>query len=401
MCASPSINPYDVNRCDPTEMLRCRSELYPRLQRLAEATDYRILRFPQRFDRDGQHYAENANILLLSGFVGKPWYFKCGLLKHTCGNWKVCPACCHRKRMTILNKFLPVFHNCEGQLGFITLSSKRPHFCGDRFCDNLEQIWDAYRFGFEIMTDLGEFDAVFLLEELQVLSYWPVPKVLAHVHAVVLADEISMRKTERLKGFVENYPGYVKVPQKWIVKKELRNRIADRLFDRRLRWMLLHDCDGIPFDLSTRTYKIQTETDCAGVLGYLAKPIDWSERYLEEWQLYCAEDRDIGNFFNQNVDQVIDCWQFFSSGRDQHVYLGTAHHARTGFIGIPKGQRETNRHKLRTLAILEDCNMDRMFASPDDLGETLEHRDDGSGESATAPTTTQNGIVAGPQSLVG
>ncbi len=180
MCASSSISPYDVNRCDPTEMRLCRPQLHPHIQRLADATDYRIRRFPQRFAREDQHYAENANILLLSGFVGKDWYFKCGLLKHTCGNWRACPACCHRKRMTILSKFLPVFGSCAGQFGFVTLSSKRPHYCGDGYCDNLELIWDACRFGFEIMTDLGEFDAVFLLEEFQILSYWPVPMVVAH-----------------------------------------------------------------------------------------------------------------------------------------------------------------------------------------------------------------------------
>jgi hypothetical protein len=275
--------------------------------------------------------------------------------------------------MEILRKFLPIFESVCGQWAFITLSSQRPHFCGDgRFVDNLEIIWDAYRYGFEMMVDSQEFEAVILLEEFQGLSFWPVPKVVAHVHAVVLCDEVSVRRTERLKQFVAEYPGWVKVSERWINDSELWRRLSVRVVDRKRRWVKLHECNGVPFELTGRTYRIETQTDFASILGYLVKPIDWSENYVEEWERYCAANRETANFFNQNVDQVIKCWQFFSSGRYQHVYLGTAHHARTGFIGIPKKRRETNRHKQRTLAILEDCNWDRKFSAPGNMGEPLE-----------------------------
>jgi hypothetical protein len=67
--------------------------LDPNLQDFATATEARILRFPQRFAREGQHYLDNANTLLLSRMSGKKWFFKCGLLKHTCKKLKVCPYC--------------------------------------------------------------------------------------------------------------------------------------------------------------------------------------------------------------------------------------------------------------------------------------------------------------------
>jgi hypothetical protein len=153
-------------------MCRCRPQLHPHLQELADATDYRILRFPQRFAREGQHYADNANILLLSRLTGKDSLLKCGLLRHTCKRWKLCPYCCHVKRMEILGKFLPVFQTHEGRWGFLNLSFTRPHYCGDCYHDLLGLLWDALRFGFEMMIDQGEFDAAFLLEEFAVLSYW-------------------------------------------------------------------------------------------------------------------------------------------------------------------------------------------------------------------------------------
>jgi hypothetical protein len=349
----------------------CRSQLDPHLQALADATAYRMLRFPHRFARKHQNYADNASILLLSRWSGKESFFKCGLLKHTCKNWKLCPYCCHKKRMEILSKFLPAFDTDEGKWGFFTLSFHRPHYCGDGYYDNLELIWDACRFGFEMMVDVGEFGAVFLLEEFQVLSYYPVPKVLAHVHAVVLADEITIGKTERLKEFVNNYRGWVKVAQRHVRTKALRDRLGRDLVYSQIRWMSLHKCHGIGMEVSTRTYEVRSEKDFVSILDYLVKPIDWSVKYVEEWHRYCEHDRDLGPWFNQNVDQVIDAWQFFSAGRCQHVYLGKAHHARTEFIGTPKQQRETPVHKRQIKILLEDCNEDRAF-SLDDLAEPLE-----------------------------
>ncbi len=387
MCASLPLHPFDVNRCDPDEMDRCYPLLHPHLQELADATTYRILRFPQRFAREGQHYADNANILLLSRLTGKDSVLKCGLLPHTCKRWKVCPYCGHVKRMEILGKFLPVFQSVEGRLGFFTLSFKRPHYCGDCYYDDLELLWDALRFGFEMMVDQGEFDAAFVLEEFDVLSYWPVPKVLAHVHAVVLADEISMRKVEQLKAFVRNYPGWVKVPQIWVTQKKLRDRLGDRLVDRRFRWMQLHECAGIPMELSTRTYLIDTEMDFTGVLGYLVKPIAWAEKYLEEWNQHCAHQREIGVLFNQNVDQVIECWEFWSAKRSQHSYLGTAHHARKGFIGISKKKRETGSQQRLFRAKLQDCNEERLFTTGD-LGEPLEFEAEPTEETSVDPGRT-------------
>jgi len=46
--------------------------------------------------------------------------------------------------------------------------------------------------------------------------------------------------------------------------------------------MQLYECNGIPFELSTRTFKIEKVTDFADILGYLVKPIDWSEKYIEQ-----------------------------------------------------------------------------------------------------------------------
>jgi hypothetical protein len=355
-------------------MRRCYPLLDAHLQDLADATSYRILMLPQRFAREGQHYADNANILLLSWLTGKEAFLKCGLLSHTCKRWKLCPYCCRIKRMEVLGKFLPVFQTYEGRWGFFNLSFTRPH-CYE---DVLEFFWDALRFGFEMMIEQGEFDAVFLLEEFAVLSYWPVPKVMAHVHAVVLADEITIQKTDRLKTFVNNYPGWVKVPQIWVTQKKLRTRLGDRLVDRKRRWLQLYDCDGIPLALSSRTYQIETEMDFAGILAYLVKPIDWSEIYRKEWDRYCAEDREVRVWFNQNVDQVVHCFQFWSWNRPQHSYLGKAHHARKDFIGIPKKKRETAHQEGLLRARLEECNDERLFTVADaDFGRPLELEPDG------------------------
>jgi hypothetical protein len=294
--------------------------------------------------------------------------------------------------MELLRRFLPAFPTDEGKWGYFTLSFKRPHYCGDCYCDNLELIWDACRFAFEFMADLGELDSVVLVEELQILSYYPVPKVSAHVHAVALADEITMKKTERLKELVNTYPGWVKVAQKHVRTKALRDRMGDDLVHPKFRWMCLHDCHGIGMEVSTRTYKVRSEKDFVGILDYLIKPIDWSVKYVEEWQQYCANDRDVALCFNQNVDRAIDAWQFFSAGRYQHLYFGKAHHARTGFIGTRKKERATPGYKRHIDALLANCNEARTFG-PDNLGEPLEFAEGGGEGNLDEPVSSANPLL--------
>ena len=325
----------DLNRCDLDEMRQHRHLFPRRLKAWAEVTDSRIGRYPQRFARPDQHYAENANILLLSPFSRKgSYFFWCGFARHRCRYWRVCPYCAHITRMDILGKFLPAFF--RHPWWFQTISFHGYHRLGDGASDDLILHWEACRHAYKRMVEMGVFDAVFYLEEFEVISYFPVPLAQAHAHAVVAADNFSQGDIQEIVGLVKQ-----------------------SLLDQRQQAAKFIGRDGVagepPLEPTTRTFSIKTEADFARILDYLTKPIDWSERYIAEWDKFCKKDREkVSCRFNGCVDQLIAGYRFFTHKRFQHDYFGSAHHARKDFIGVPKNERQTDRHRRMILDKLDE-----------------------------------------------
>lgn len=337
----------DLNRCDLDEMRQHRHLLPRRLTACAEVTEGRIERYPQRFDRPDQHYAENANILLLSPFSGKgSYFFWCGFARHRCRYWRVCPYCSHITRMDILAKFLPVFF--RHQWWFPTISFHGYHRIGDGESDDLASYWEACRCAFKQMVEMGIINAVYYLEEFEVISYFPVPLAQAHAHAVVAADNFN-------QGHIQQIIDLVRQSLRDQRQQAWQNLGPDSMAERPL------------LEPSTRTFGIKTEADFVRILDYLTKPIDFSKRYVAEWDKFCNDDREeVASRFNGCVDQLIAGYRVFTHRRMQHDYFGSAHHARKDFIGVPKKARQTERHRRMILSKLDELLDERMFTVIDE-----------------------------------
>ncbi|MCX8154834.1 MAG: hypothetical protein N3J91_00030 [Verrucomicrobiae bacterium] len=255
--------------------------------------------------------------------------------------------------MDILGKFLPAFF--RHRWWFETISFHGHHQLGDGVSDVLSHYWQACRHALRQMVEMGVFDAVIYLEEFEVISYFPAPQAQAHAHAVVVADNFNQGHIQEIIGLV-------------------RQSLIDQ---RQQAWQALGPdsmAERPLLEPSTRTFGIKTEADFARILDYQTKPIDFSKRYFTEWDKFCKDDREqVAGLFNGCVDQLIAGYRVFTHKRFQHDYFGSAHHARKDFIGVPKKERQTERHRRMILNKLEEFLDERLFTViGEDLGSPLE-----------------------------
>jgi hypothetical protein len=201
------------------------------------------------------------------------------------------------------------------------------------------------------------FGGIIVVEAFHVTSYWPHPLVLPHVHVLVRADEVTRETLANLRALVAAYRG-----QQWHSIKK--------------RWVEAERPEWIRAEPTTRTYQLDEEHNLCAVLNYLSKPINWAERYLNEWGQVPHGDRI---FFNQNVVEVIDGWCCSRMGnrddmsRRQHYCLGELQHAHKGFVGVPAKKRDSAAHDLQFRELLTECNAQQSLDfCPEDFGEPIE-----------------------------
>jgi hypothetical protein len=303
----------------------------------------RIELWPHRFAREGQMYAENAGIIALSGWFGRHDFCRCGNLyfrshqKHPspCNQWRVCPYCAHKRRMRMQRQFLPAYY--RGRWWFLTLSFTRSAWVGWHAKEDISLWWDACRWALFNMLLAGAFRGVFVFEALHIESYWPHPLVLPHVHVIVLADEITPGLLDELRARVAAYSG-----QRWDSRSK--------------KWIQPEQPEFIH-----------------------ATPINWAEKYVEQWPKLPRNDR---SFFNQNVFEVIDGWEIESlsysktrrvASRRQHYFLGQLQHAHRDYVGIARKERDSALNNARVRDLLAECNAAQSLGfAPEDLGEPIE-----------------------------
>lgn len=326
-----------LNRASLNELEANLYILTPSQQDLLLTTRNRIEMYPQRFARAEQQYAETAGIVLMSEYERRKDYCLCAVCGRACKLWKICSACCHRKRMTILKKFLPVFY--RGNFFFLTASF------GDylAFDEPGYALWDvhwaAIEFAVRTMLDDGYFEGAFVFETIHFQSFYPAPLVLPHDHIIVVAEDLSADTLNIFRERVREFNGHV--------------------YSRSKRSYLLpapENRESIAVPVNTCTYHIDAIEDAANIFGYLVQPVDVATPYLSDWTRHVVNDRRKAIVLNQNLDEVFAGWEMFSRDRDGHFYRGRLHHSSGDFLGIPKKTRETKRHDREVRELLADCN---------------------------------------------
>lgn len=332
-----------MNYTSLSELEANRAVLTPDEYALVYSTINRINQHPQRFARAGQRYSENAGIMLMSRHIQRGAFCMCSIAGRRCSLWRRCPYCCHFKRMTILRKYLPMFHH--GRWFYITLSWVRSLWVESPLVERMDLYWSACDFAVRHLIDSGHIKGAFVYEALHVDSYVPEQRALPHDHLVVLADELTPKIIQTFKDAVKSYTG-----QKWNSKKK--------------KWEQLSEPDHIKVEPSTRSYPIPTQSDFSNILSYLVVPVNFAEKYLEAWPAASASGRAGVPLLNQNAIDLIDGCDKLSAGRDGHYYRGALHHSSGDFHGVKRSVRETREHEQMVLALLRDCADDNVAAFP-------------------------------------
>jgi hypothetical protein len=311
--------------------------LTPFQQDLLLTTQNRIAMYPQRFARQGQDYAQTAGIILMSEFERRKDFCMCGVCGRACKLWRICPACGHRKRMTILKKFLPVFR--RGNYFFLTASfdDYMPYDFPGHALWHVH--WAAIEYAVRTMVADGYFEGAFVYEALYIESFFPKPLILPHAHILVVAEELTAGTLGIFRQRVSEFNGHV-----WNRKRRAYELPAPE-------WR-----ESIAVTPNTCTHHIDGIEDAANVMGYLVKPEDVTTPYLADWARYVADDRSQAILLNQNVNEVLAGWEVYSHDRDGHYYRGRLHHSSGDFLGIPRRIRETRRHDREVRDLLARCN---------------------------------------------
>ncbi len=343
--------------------MRHRRWLNPRVPGLLDSIDHLINEWPQRFNRKGHQFRENASLLAMSEFERAADFCRCCTIGSsrgkyafgTCKVWKLCPYCSHLKRKKILSKFLPVFR--RGRWWFLTVSPTE--LCPLNICsvECLVAWWDACRFALASLIKTDLIKGAFMFETMSVHRYWPHVEALPHVHAIILADNMTPTIINDLKRLVANYHG-----QSWNTKKK--------------RWIEPDVPEPIWASASTRTYPIRHDYDFAAILCYLCNPINLAKAYKQDWPQVVGKWRE-SCLFNENAIDAINAWCGAIENRWGHRYLGALQHAHRDFTGIKKATREKKSHSRLVKLMLEDCQLKRIAEfDPDSLGTPVEFEDD-------------------------
>lgn len=343
-----------LNYTSLAELEGNRSVLSPGESVLLDCTIKRISHYPHRFAREGQRYSENAGIMLMSRHIQKGAFCMCSIGGRRCSLWRRCAHCCHQKRMTILRKYLPMFH--RGRWFYVTLSWRRSLWVESPLVEPLYLYWGACDFALRHLIDAGHIRGAFVYEALYVDSYVPGQRVLPHNHMVLLADELTAAVIETFRSLAKSYTG-----QRWNSMKR--------------KWEHLAEPEFIQVEPTTRSYPILTQADFCNILNYLVVPVDFATKYIEAWPKAAATGRAGVSLLNQNTIDLIDGIDRLSGGRDGHYYRAALHHSSVDFHGVKKKERETVEHEQKVLALLRECSEDNVTDFPYADKTPIEHSD--------------------------
>jgi hypothetical protein len=345
---------YDQDWTDWNMLLDNLNHLHPETAALFRTTKRRVEGIPEKFDREGQNYKEQASMLLLSNFKRKVSFGLCGSGKYPCDLWKFCPACCHKKRKNLLHTFLDGFG--KGAWHFLTVSYP-PATVIDRDDDGwFQPYWAAPRFAVNLLKKLGKINGAIALEEVAFHSFLGGVHLTPHCHFLIDADSFTMSEVNYLMDMVRCYRG----------AEFFRESFADypgEVIDRPLRIGIYDKCHPPP-DPTTRTVPVENLRQFGRVLRYHCKSIDLVSPYQRDIQ--ALEDGAEGHFFelNMNVNNALFVLGRESYKRHQRTVCGTCHPASKGiksFVGVRKKEREKPHFKDRMKYTLTELALESML----------------------------------------
>jgi hypothetical protein len=252
-------DPACLNQSSLLELKRHVHLLNSEVQTRLKAIEGRIKSWPEKFDREGQHYREYAGIIAMSDLNQGHRLCHCFICNQPCGVWKLCPYCAWRRKMELHKKFLPRFHQHRWYAmtiaftGYLVLCPAG---------DDIALYWKACVYAVKRMVEEGCFDGAVWSEELHIASF-ETQRVHPHLHIVILADTITMNEIERLKRYV----------------REFQNRIWD-LEEARF---VVDEFARVALEVTTCTRFVRNRYHLANALAYLTKPINlwmYSDNYF-------------------------------------------------------------------------------------------------------------------------
>lgn len=339
----------ELNHADLTELHRNRNLLSQQQRACLEDTLFRIERFPQRFARTRQAYAQNAGLIIMSEFPHIERFSRCCFERQMldakthrvvkcqprCNFWQLCPYCCHIKRQDLLRKLLPVFGSRPCFLVTISFSHSLEIQSGRDQC--VFAYWGACQYALKTMWLEGIIAGGFVLEDFFIDSYYPIKKVLPHCHAVVLADRIAPEHIDTMGELIRSYTGQV-----WCSRKR--------------RWLDPGFAGLIEVGPTIFCDHLQALPDFSDALCYCVKPVDFYRPYARLWEEFGPDAAKQAWLFNQNKDDVIFAWQYHREDRYQQYYLGNLHASSSAFIGVNKQERNTPEHREKVSEMLDYVN---------------------------------------------
>jgi hypothetical protein len=320
-------DPACLDHTDFEELLAHSHLLDPIREVRLRAVNNRIQLWPERFDRNEQHYREQAGIIAMSSHEQAHRFCNCGFARSACNVWKLCEYCAWRRKMELQKKFLSVFD--EGRCFSSTIAFDGFLWMNPLSPDPIANYWAAGVHGIRHMVDAGYFQGAVWSEELHIDSF-TTGNVHPHVHVVLIAEQVTEEVIAELRArvaaFVPNYGG----------------RVQRRV--------------------STCTRQIQNQYHWANALSYLCKPIKLWQPYQADFEDAVAWGRDAVAFLNQDVDEVLAGFAIHAHRRRQIDYKGVLDaRSRTRFIGVPRARRNRCLHYEYTAELLKDLNFEHLL----------------------------------------
>jgi len=317
-------NPNPVNACIPIDSSSLnRSDCFELMLNAAtlDAQTVRYLQlvarkpelYPHRF-RDPDYLA-HSSILLTShwGSSSSHRYAHCCRpnplnRSGTCQLHQYCCYCCYLKQQSLLQQFLPRFHQASWHS--ITLS-----FHGDLPFDTFDAVpshWAACKAGLSTLLEEKLIDGYYCTRELKINSFLPC-RVLPHFHAVVVAESFDESAEARLAEAIAANPYVTLTP-------------------------------------SIQAKSIADESGFYNHLRYLYKPLNLLEPYRREWQIVEANPEIPKWKLNSAVSDCLGRYCLINYQRPKMFTAGVMHPQHAQYLGVPTNQRQDYRDLVDSIA---------------------------------------------------
>ncbi len=321
---------------------------------IARKMDYK----PIRWRRDGQNYAQNAGIMLMSDSDHRQNFAYCGINGDRCKLWKICPFCNWEAKREMLRRFVTAYS--VGTWWFLTVSWKTSVQFDLYNHTDLIHRWDAARYAVRRMVEERFFHGAIIREEFAIHSIYPVLDALPHLHVLVQADEVTKEMLELLRRLMAEYLGEMKIPQN---KRTLDDGWS--WADKRHRWAVPDRPVIISAVPDTKTYCIPTQGDLARVISYIMKPMDLSVTYDRAWAECCAVSREMAPKINEAMNEMIWSWEMAMIDRKQVLYVGSLHYRSTAFPGVEVKERESQSFQQVLSILLREMTLECVLHPPE------------------------------------